>query len=124
LDDYNYDVSLNQLYRSFRHHLLHLAGLASGLAVVAGAASVLAGALLVSAFLSSFFLANFISVFGASALAGAVAAGAGVAGAFAGSAAIAVATDNVAIRAIANVFILSFLYVNEVVFIVYIYITR
>jgi hypothetical protein len=72
----------------------------------------LAGLALLSPMGWSFFLANFISSFGASALAGAagaVAAGAGVAGAFAGSAAIAVATDNVAIRAIANVFILSFL---------------
>jgi hypothetical protein len=87
-------------------------------AVVAGAASVLAGALLVASFLafasaslSSFFLANFISVFGASALAGAagaVAAVAGVAGLAAGAVfcAIAVATDKVVIRAIANVFIL------------------
>jgi hypothetical protein len=113
------------MYRSYRHHLLHLPGLASGLEVVAGAFSVLAGALLVSALVASFFLANFISVLGASALAGATTVVAGVAGAvaFAGSAAIAVATDNVAIRAIANVFILSFLYVNEVDFILYIYIT-
>jgi hypothetical protein len=127
LDDYNYDGSLNQLTHNHRPHLLHLpAGLASALgAVVAGAASVLAGVLLVSALGASFFLANFMSVLGASALAGAAgatAAGAGVA--FAGSAAIAVATDNVAIRAIANVFILSFLCVNEVDFCVYIYITR
>jgi hypothetical protein len=71
----------------------------------------LAGALLVSALVASFFLANFISVLGASALAGAVGAATTVAGvvAFAGSAAIAVATDKVAIRAIANVFILNFL---------------
>jgi hypothetical protein len=76
---------------------------------------------------ASFFLSNFISSFGASALAGAAgatAAGAGVAGALAGSAAKAVATDNVVIRAIANVFILSFLYVNEVDFMFYIYITH
>jgi hypothetical protein len=77
----------------------------------------------VSALGASFFLANFISSFGASALAGA--AGVAVAGFAAGAVfcAIAVANDNVVIRAIANVFILSFLCDNEVDFIVYIYIT-
>jgi hypothetical protein len=92
------------------------AGLASALgAVVAGAFSVLAGALLVSALGASFFLANFISSFGASALAGA--AGAGVAGLAAGVAVWANAVNDNADRiTIANVFILSFLYVNEVDF--------
>jgi hypothetical protein len=134
LDDYNYDESLSQLYRSYRHHLLHLpAGLASALgAVVAGAACVLAAGLLVAsalgAALSSFFLANFISVFGASALGASVLAGAvastlfcepagaaGVAatGVFAGCA-NADAIPKEAMIAIANDFILSFLYVNEV----------
>jgi hypothetical protein len=81
-----------------------------------------------SAFLSSFFLANFISVLGVSALAGAAAgadaAGAGAAaiGVFAGCANADVIPKEVII-AIANVFILSFLYVNEVDFIVYTYIT-
>jgi hypothetical protein len=96
--------------------------LSSAFAGAAGAAT-----LLVSAGLASFFLANFISSLGASAFAGAagaVAVVAGVAGLVAVVVcAIAVATDNVAIRAIANVFILSFLYVNEVDFIVYIYTT-
>jgi hypothetical protein len=83
----------------------------------------LAGALLVSALGASFFLANFISSFGASALAGA--AGAGVAGLAAGVAVWANAVNDNADRiTIANVFILSFLYVNEVDFYVYIYITR
>jgi hypothetical protein len=98
--------------------------LSSAFAGLAGLVS-----LLVSALGASFFLANFISSLGASALAvaaGAVAAGAGVAGLAAGAVAwaIAVATDNVAIRAIANDFILSFLCVNEVDLYVYIYITR
>jgi hypothetical protein len=86
----------------------------------AGAA--VAAPLLVSAGLLSFFLANFMSVLGASVLAGAaavaagaVAAGATVAGAFAGSAAKTV-NDNADRVAITNVFILSFLYVNEVDF--------
>jgi hypothetical protein len=97
------------------------AGLVSALgAVVAGAFSVLAGALLVSALGASFFLANFISSFGASALAGAagaVAAGAGVAGLAAGVAVWANAVNDNADRiTIANVFILSFLCVNEVDF--------
>jgi hypothetical protein len=67
-----------------------------------------------------------MSAFGASALAGAVAAGAGVAGAFAGSAANAVTTDKVAIRASASCFILvSFMLMKvEQHFCVYIYITR
>jgi hypothetical protein len=77
----------------------------------------------VSALGASFFLANFISDFGASTLAGAAATGAGVAGALAGSAAN-VANDNSDSVTIANVFILSFLYVNEVDFTVYIYITH
>jgi hypothetical protein len=78
--------------------------------------------------LSSFFLANFISDFGASALAGAAAgadaagAGAAATGVFAGCA-NADAIPKEAMIAIANVFILSFLYVNEVDFIVYTYIT-
>jgi hypothetical protein len=92
--------------------------LSSAFAGAAGAAT-----LLVSAGLLSFFLANFISSLGASALAGAAGAVAtGVAGAFAGSAAKAV-NDNADNVAITNVFILSFLYVNEVDFFVYMYIT-
>jgi hypothetical protein len=87
------------------------AGLVSALgAVVAGAFSVLAGALLVSALGASFFLANFISSFGASALAGAAGLAAGVA-VWANA-----VNDNADRITIANVFILSFLCVNEVDF--------
>jgi hypothetical protein len=127
LDDYNLVVNLP--LRNSHHHYrqYHLAGFASGLAAGVAAFSSLAG-LLVAGALSSFFLANFISVFGASALAGAAGAvTAGAAGAALGaSAANAVATDNVVIRAIANVFILvSFKLMKvEQHFIVYIYITR
>jgi hypothetical protein len=96
--------------------------LSSAFAGLAGFASLLASALG-----ASFFLANFISSFGASALAGAagaVAAGAGVAGLAAGVAVWANAVNDNADRiTIANVFILSFLYVNEVDFFVYMYIT-
>jgi hypothetical protein len=75
--------------------------------------------LFVSALGASFFLANFISSFGASALAGVVAAGLA-----AGVAVWANAVNDSADRiTIANVFILSFLCVNEVDFVVYIYIT-
>jgi hypothetical protein len=90
----------------------------------AGAGLAGLASLLVSALGASFFLANFISSLGASALAGVATAGVAGVVVFAGSAAMAVATLNVAIRAIANDFILSFLCVNEVDFIVYIYITR
>jgi hypothetical protein len=89
--------------------------LSSAFAGLAGFAS-----LFVSALGASFFLANFISSFGASA----VAAGAGVAGLAAGVAVWANAVNDNADRiTIANVFILSFLYVNEVDFFVYMYIT-
>jgi hypothetical protein len=89
--------------------------LSSAFAGLAGFAS-----LFVSALGASFFLANFISSFGASALA----AGAGVAGLAAGVAVWANAVNDNADRiTIANVFILSFLYVNEVDFFVYMYIT-
>jgi hypothetical protein len=93
--------------------------LSSAFAGLAGFAS-----LLVSALGASFFLANFISSFGASALAGAAGAVAAVAGLAAGVAVWAKAVNDNADRiTIANVFILSFLYVNEVDFFVYMYIT-